>query len=215
MSNKRISGIYKITNILNNKVYIGSGVCVSDRLSAHKSLLNRNKHFNLHLQASWNKYEENSFTFELIEECSLQDLEKREEYNIKLYKANNRLYGFNKRINCKTNLGIKLSLETREKLRLSHLGHKRSKEAQEKISASQYKRVCQMDLLGNLINTFNSMQEAEKETNTYKQSISACCRKKLRKSNNFLWCYEKEFNSFKLPPERKNRWRKTNTEIST
>ena len=36
---------------------------------------------------------------------------------------------------------------------------------------------------------FNSIIEASKETNTYRANISACCRGKLNKTNNYIWRY--------------------------
>ena len=43
-------GIYKITNIVNNKVYIGQSVDIKRRLYQHKKGLNNNKYHNLHFQ---------------------------------------------------------------------------------------------------------------------------------------------------------------------
>ena len=51
------------------------------------------------------------------------------------------------------------------------------------------KKVNQYDLEGNFIKTFNSIIEASKETNTYRANISACCRGKLNKTNNYIWRY--------------------------
>lgn len=67
MPYKEITGIYIIKNILTEKVYIGSAKSVLSRLNAHKYQLLNNKHFNKHLQSSYNKYGINNFTFELIE----------------------------------------------------------------------------------------------------------------------------------------------------
>ena len=58
-------GIYKITNIINNKVYVGSAVNVTYRFKTHKRLLKQNKHFNTHLQSSYNKYGKDNFKFEM------------------------------------------------------------------------------------------------------------------------------------------------------
>lgn len=52
------------------------------------------------------------------------------------------------------------------------------------------------------IKTFNSLKEAGEKTNSYCQAISACCRKKLRKTNNFYWCFEKDLLDFTIPPFR-------------
>ena len=61
------SGIYKITNLINKKYYIGSSLDIKRRWKEHRRNLIKNKHNNIHLQKSWNKYGENSFLFEIIE----------------------------------------------------------------------------------------------------------------------------------------------------
>lgn len=51
MSKKEIkSGIYKIINVVNNKLYIGSAVNISGRFSTHKNQLKNEKHHSIVLQ---------------------------------------------------------------------------------------------------------------------------------------------------------------------
>ena len=68
------SGIYKILNIINNKIYIGSAVNIDRRWSEHKSLLTNNKHHSKYLQNSFNKYGTENFLFEVVEKfsCNMQ-----------------------------------------------------------------------------------------------------------------------------------------------
>lgn len=87
--------IYKIVCMPNNKVYIGQTNNIKRRLYEHKSTLRHNKHHNEYLQRAFNKYGENSFTFEFIEECNLTNVDDRERYWIKFYKSNDKNYGFN------------------------------------------------------------------------------------------------------------------------
>jgi len=61
--------VYQITNIQNGKFYIGSTVNEKRRKSVHFSKLRKNKHCNCHLQASWNKYGEESFIFKIVDVC--------------------------------------------------------------------------------------------------------------------------------------------------
>lgn len=208
MPYKKITGIYKITNSVNGKLYIGSAISIKSRFTCHKRLLQNNKHFNNHLQTSWNKYGEENFKFEILEIITSDLLQEKEEYYIKFFNSSNRFFGYNKRINCATNLGIKHSEETKKKLSISHLGHKRSKEAQIKISNSQYKKVCQIDQNGKYIKTFDSMKQAEEVTGIKKQLISMCCRKIIPWTKEFFWCYEHELNIFKKPKinQRNGGW---------
>jgi hypothetical protein len=62
----KISGIYKIVNKINGKYYIGSSINIHRRWREHKCGLLNNKHPNLHLQKSWNKYGCNNFDFIII-----------------------------------------------------------------------------------------------------------------------------------------------------
>lgn len=49
------------------------------------------------------------------------------------------------------------------------------------------KKVCQYDLKGNHIKTYDSITMASKETNTNRQKISDVCIGKRKKTNNFIW----------------------------
>jgi group I intron endonuclease len=63
-----MSVIYRITCVENGKFYIGSTVNRSQRWSRHRRELRLGQHKNQSLQASWNKYGESSFIFEVVEE---------------------------------------------------------------------------------------------------------------------------------------------------
>lgn len=91
----KITGIYKITNVVNNKIYIGSTTNLKSRVAHHKSYLRRGIHGNKHLQAAYTKYGEESFKFELIEECLEKDLQVKEKQLCEFYKANDKNYGYN------------------------------------------------------------------------------------------------------------------------
>lgn len=77
-------GVYQITNIVNDKIYVGSTTdSFRQRFSSHKSLLRRHIHPNIHLQRSWDKHGESNFTFTILE-C-IDDSSKiieREQYYI-------------------------------------------------------------------------------------------------------------------------------------
>ena len=66
--------IYKIRNVANNKFYVGSTTNTRERFRTHRIRLRNNKHHCLHLQASWNKYGEDCFKFEVVEEVESEDL---------------------------------------------------------------------------------------------------------------------------------------------
>ena len=90
-------GIYCITNICNNKKYIGQSKHIEDGWKEHVKELTNNTHHNCHLQNSWNTYGSRSFSFSIIENCSLEELNDREDFWIKKSNSMNRDFGYNLR----------------------------------------------------------------------------------------------------------------------
>ena len=85
------AGIYKIENLIDANIYIGSTNNFKMRFKTHKSKLNLNNHPNIHLQRAWNLYKEQNFKFEEIIECEKDQLSLKEQHYLDL------LYrGFNK-----------------------------------------------------------------------------------------------------------------------
>lgn len=84
---KKVSGIYQIKNICNDKVYIGQSSDILKRFYNHKSELKRNKHTNKHLQRAWNTYGQNNFSFDILEECEIVSLDEREKWYISFTKS--------------------------------------------------------------------------------------------------------------------------------
>lgn len=76
------SGIYKITNTENKKFYIGSAYDTDKRWKTHLYALRNNRHHSCLLQRAYNKYGEEKFTFEVIEEVKREALFEREQYYI-------------------------------------------------------------------------------------------------------------------------------------
>lgn len=77
------SVIYKITNCINCKIYIGSTINIKTRWNEHKNKLNNGTHENICLQRAWNKYKEKSFKFEILEEVlDKSKILNREQYYI-------------------------------------------------------------------------------------------------------------------------------------
>jgi len=59
--------VYKISNIIDNRVYIGSTINLHKRWNEHKRDLLKNKHQNIHLQRFVNKYGLDKLNFSVIE----------------------------------------------------------------------------------------------------------------------------------------------------
>lgn len=78
------SGVYKITNTLNGKFYIGCTKHMSSRYRTHLSSLKRNISKCTILQNAVNKYGIGNFIFEVIEICD--NYQERETYYINTIK---------------------------------------------------------------------------------------------------------------------------------
>lgn len=91
------SGIYKITNAVNGKFYIGSSADIDKRWYDHKRELMLNIHTNPKLQHSWNKHGEDKFTFTIVEdvEADQSKLFEREQYYLDTLKPYEREIGYN------------------------------------------------------------------------------------------------------------------------
>jgi group I intron endonuclease len=85
-------GIYKIINIQNGFYYIGSSVDITSRFGNHKSTLRKNSHNNPKLQNAWNKYGENSFSFEIVELCDPKILYRIEQKHLNKIKNSSQTY---------------------------------------------------------------------------------------------------------------------------
>lgn len=95
MSNFDKSGVYAIRNNINGKLYIGSSLNLRKRRNDHFHLLRINKHFNSHLQSSWDKYGAISFEFIVLECCNEQVLIAKENAWMDNYKTRQKEYGYN------------------------------------------------------------------------------------------------------------------------
>lgn len=72
-------GIYAIKNKMNGKMYIGKTTNSKNRFIRHKYLLKCGKHFNPHLQKSYNKNGIAAFDFIVLEECAEDCLPDKEQ----------------------------------------------------------------------------------------------------------------------------------------
>lgn len=76
-------GIYKITNLITNKSYIGQSLCIEERWKKHRNYPTTLSHYPLY--QAFAKYGMENFSFEVLEECLASDLNIKEMSYIKLY----------------------------------------------------------------------------------------------------------------------------------
>lgn len=129
---EKISGIYIIKNLKNNKCYIGQSSNIYARWYNHKYCLRNNRHSNEHLQNAWNKYGENNFNFEILELCNEDVIDSREQYCIEKYSSIVDKNGYN--LDSGGNKNKHHSEETKNKIRKANTGKVASDETRRKIS---------------------------------------------------------------------------------
>lgn len=139
----RYSGVYRIENTVNGKVYIGSAINIETRWRDHQRLLSSDRHGNRHLQSAWKKYLEFAFRFSVLEYCEGTECVERETFWIELYQAHDQEFGYNICPYGWSRLGVKHTKRTRRKMSKSkkgkqpRLGAVLSEETKAKISASK------------------------------------------------------------------------------
>jgi group I intron endonuclease len=186
---------------------VGAASDILKRLNQHLLGLRRNNHDNDYLQNSFNKYKEESFIFETLEECNKKYLYSQEHYWCNMLNTHNKSFGFNLKPTHPDNISL-CSEETRTKIRIKatgrkwsdeykqlfrekQLGKKQSEEQITKSKESKYKKVYQYSLEGKLIKEWPSAQHIKKELNIPANNISNCCnnKKSCNTVKGFKWTY--------------------------
>lgn len=88
----RMIGIYKITNKNNGKIYIGQSIDIKRRWYSYYSP-DKNRNYTSLILNAIEKYGIENFNFEVLEECSKEQLNEREEYWISYFQSN--IVGYN------------------------------------------------------------------------------------------------------------------------
>lgn len=84
-----IGHIYKVTNKINGKVYIGQTIQnVKDRWYRHCGYSGLSKkEMNMHIKRAILKYGKENFIVETLEDCDVSELDDREKYYIEFYNS--------------------------------------------------------------------------------------------------------------------------------
>ena len=105
------TGIYKIENLINHKVYIGQATNIDRRWADHKrrAFDSLDHSYDTHLYRSIRKYGLENFEFSIIELCNVEDLNNREIYWVEYY--NSFFEGYNLTLGGDSSVGQKHSKE--------------------------------------------------------------------------------------------------------
>lgn len=209
-----ISGIYTITNLVNNKIYVGSSIECEKRGKGHFTALKNNKHSNPYLQASYNKHGEKNFKFEILEKHDEKYLLSFENYWGHMLDSWNRKIGYNIRfINPDKNRLSSFPEETRLKMSQARLGIKLSDEVKLSMKNKWWdkrkdyfipsglgkfgryscarKKILQFDKSMVFIKEWECIKEAAEYYSLVPSSISTALITK-RPSMGFIWKYKKQ-----------------------
>lgn len=188
---ERIYFIYKYT-FPNGKVYIGQtykGSRRFGRVSSYKDML---------VRRAMDKYP--NFIKEILEYCSSDIVDEREQFYIAFFNSMNKEFGYNLASGGSKNKVLAESV--RKRISEKHKGKKMSQEMREKVS----KPVIQIDPdTLNAIARFSSMSKASIETGIDFSTISSVCRRKSSTAGGFFWCFEDEYDDSYVP--RDIKWR--------
>lgn len=189
--------IYKITNVVNGKVYVGRTVrCVKRRFSEH---LNLNAKGSTYLKRSIKKYGSENFKVEDIFFC-FNNFEIFEAYFIKLHNCINP-NGYNAVILDKTNR--RMCTETRMKMSEAKKGvipWNKNKKGKQKawnkgvLNLTAAKAVTRVCINTGKTKNYESGMEAVRE-GFNSGHITACCKKRLKQHKGYKWFYTEEYIS--------------------
>ncbi len=174
------SGVYKITNLINGKFYIGSSKDLNRRKKDHFRILSKGTSHNKILQNAVNKYGIINFKFEIIENCTEELLfiteqkfvdELKPQYNISI-----------------ANVAVPTGLPYKDKSLYKKYAEDRLKENNN--FGWKSRKIVQLDSKnGNIIKEFSSLKEY---ADTYQCSIGnvGSCIKRQRKCKGFYIKYK-------------------------
>lgn len=139
--------VYKITNLINNKAYIGSSIRVEKRWREHINCSQRinGRNYNYPLYQAFRKYGIENFSFDVLRDDfnSIEEMQEYEQTMIIYYNTYN--YGYNQTLNTNSN---NIASENLQK----HIT---------KISC----KCAKIDNQGNIIEKYNSYHDAARKNN--------------------------------------------------
>ena len=204
--------IYKITNNINNKIYIGKtnrdiNVRFQEHIDSSNSI--NSPSYNYYLHRAFRKYGIENFSIDKIEEVSEELINERERYWIKYYDSYNN--GYNLTLGGEGNLIYKdediLKLwrqglsqtEITEQLGITHgnlskrldaLGiskQDRENRGKEKLISKNSDPVLQYTKEGVFIREWRSASFIEKETGMLRTNIKSVCNGKMKSAYGYIW----------------------------
>ena len=205
--------IYKITNTINNKIYIGqTRYTIQKRWTEHCSVYNK---LDYPLYKAMRKYGQDNFIIEEIEQISDELLNEREIYWIDFYHSYASLgYGYNVTLGgegnrlyeqkqiyemwdnglCITEISEQTGADRHVvtdilKSYKNYSIEESEKRGHEFLWSKRGRKVNQYDLKGNYIATFNSLMDAQRQTGVAQKNIFWVVSHKSYSAGGYQWKY--------------------------
>lgn len=192
-----LPGIYKFTNKLNNKIYIGKSVGLKKRMRDYKyitkKLLSQNpkeRNYEMFFHKALVKYGIENFKIEILEVFPTRNiiiellLLKREEFWIKIYNSTNKNIGYNI-LSGDRGLGHATTEETKRKISLANSGAKNGMFGKPN---SRRLKVCKVDVLTlKTLEVYSSLYEAAVKNKLSVSHIWSCVKGNRIKTGGFYW----------------------------
>jgi len=214
--------IYKVTNIINNKIYIGQTIRnVDDRWKQHIKDSKQKRYKHIHFYRALNKYDIDNFTIETIDYVLYEDIKELKDklnelekyYILKFDSFKN---GYNSSLGGEGNVGLKHSDESKEKMRKANLGRTQTDETRKKKSESNLKYfldnprvmtstwiehsskahkkpIIQSSLNNEFIKLWDGAVDIEKELDINHSNIQKCCVGKYKTTGGYKWVYYEDY----------------------
>lgn len=183
--------IYKITNKINNMVYIGSSIDVERRWRQHKeaSINEKDHHYNYPLMKDFRKFGIDNFQFEIIDTLSNWQSMIEAEHNWIIKE------------NCVVPNGYNQTTNTDSPMFDSAIAKKMSDTKRKKYG----KRVCEIDENNNILHIWDSLAEAGEDTALDRFKISAVCSGTRLTTGNRIFRFLNEENQIIIPEQKINQ----------
>lgn len=217
-------GIYKITNQETGKAYIGQSICIEHRWKTHiQSAKNpNNKDYNSEFYTDIRNMGVNNFCFDILEECQVTDLDKKEIYYISIFdtykNGYNRTHGGSGQnyedviktrelwdkgySSAEITNELKICRETVRKYLQDYKnystkesykrGYFNSEKAIQANKNLNTSTICQYTLDGIFLKEFSSCAEVEKTLGILAQSVSSCIKGEYFSAGGFRWAKKGE-----------------------
>lgn len=227
--------IYKVTNLINQKIYIGKTNDLERRKKEHEQ-----KNNNSLIDRAIKRYGKENFNWEVIELVEKEKSNDREKYWIKYYNSyfrsknsngynmtkggdggscwniqkvhiydlkGNYIRTFESMNELRKQLNTNTSFKNYRKFLGKYIMVKfKSNEIPEKIELKKNKSraipILQLDENKKVIKRYNSIVETKKY-GFNRTGIIGCLKGTYKKSGNYFWCYEKDYQNYKIPKENK------------